>query len=130
MRTGQLAVGLLAGSLCIWLTNAATSTTATTSSGTSTTVAATTTTSAATTTTTEATTSTTSTTASTVHRKRVRISNLRFSSNRRIRAYRRTTARSTINRSRLLRRRVLARVQNRIRSRSMPRIIKRRRNRG
>ncbi|XP_034130590.1 uncharacterized protein LOC117585276 [Drosophila guanche] len=121
MTTVKLALGLLAVSLCIWMTNATGS--STTSAATATTVAATTTTAAATTTTTTA--ATTAAT-STVRRKKIRISNLKFSSNRRIRVYRSSTVSSLRNRSRLGRRIVRVRSGNRV----LSRILNQRRNQG
>ncbi|XP_034662433.1 protein new-glue 1 [Drosophila subobscura] len=128
MTTVKLALGLLAVSLCIWMANATGS--STTSAATTTTVAATTTAAATTTTTAAATTTTTTaaTTAatSTVRRKKIRISNLKFSSSRRIRVYRSSTVSSLRSRSRLGRRLVRARSGNRV----LSRILNQRRNQG
>ncbi|XP_033167638.1 protein new-glue 3 [Drosophila mauritiana] len=112
MKTGQLALGILAISLCIWATNAASS--PTTTEATTTTAATTTTTTAATTTTT---TSSSSSSSSKVHRKRFRIKNLKYSIKRRVRVYRATSASST------------SRNRNRNRNRSGRRVSVRRLNR-
>ncbi|KAH8246820.1 hypothetical protein KR032_000844 [Drosophila birchii] len=108
MKAGQLALGFLTLSICMWLADAATGTTTTTTEATTTT---TTTTTAATTTT------TTTTAASKVHRKRFRVSNLKYSVTRRYKIYRNTTA-STRSRSR------------RLRNRRLVRVLRRRNNRG
>ncbi|KAH8247809.1 hypothetical protein KR038_010087 [Drosophila bunnanda] len=92
MKAGQLALGFLTLSMCMWVAHAATGTSTTTTEA------------ATTTTTTAGTTTTTTTTAastSSVRRRKVRVSNLRFSVTRRYRIYRNTTA-STRSRSRRL----------------------------
>ncbi|EDW45118.1 protein new-glue 3 [Drosophila sechellia] len=99
MKTGQLALGILAISLCIWATNAASSPTTTETTTTTAASDTTTTTTAATTTTT---TSSSSSSSSKVHRKRFRIKNLKYSIKRRVHVYRATSASST-SRNRLLR---------------------------
>ncbi|KAH8367046.1 protein new-glue 3 [Drosophila serrata] len=113
MKAGQLALGFLTLTICMWVANAA---------GTGT--GSTTTTEATTTTTTTAATTTTTTTAassaSTVHRKRFRVSNLRFSVTRRYKIYRNTTA-ST---------RRLSRRLARLRNRRLVRVLRRSNNRG
>ncbi|KMZ06059.1 protein new-glue 3 [Drosophila simulans] len=91
MKTGQLALGILAISLCIWATNAASSPTTTETTTTAASDTTTTTTAATTTTTT----SSSSSSSSKVHRKRFRIKNLKYSIKRRVHVYRATSASST-----------------------------------
>ncbi|EDW98623.2 protein new-glue 2 [Drosophila yakuba] len=111
MKAGQLALRILAISLCIWLTSATTTTSTTT-----TTTDATTTT----TTTTDATTTTTTTTASSssssskVHRKRFRIKNLHFSNSRKVRVYRNGNSSSSSSSRKRSGRRVSSRRINRL----------------
>ncbi|KAH8293798.1 hypothetical protein KR054_004758 [Drosophila jambulina] len=101
MKAGQLALGFLTLTICMWVANAATGSSTSTEATTTTT----TTTTAATTTTT--TTAASSATSATVRRKRFRITNLRYSVTRRYKIYRNTTV-SSRSRSRRL-----ARLRNR-----------------
>lgn len=121
MKTGQLALRILAISLCIWATNASSPTT--TETTTTTTDSDTTTTTTAATTTTTTASSSSSSSSSKVHRKRFRIKNLKYSIKRRVRVYRDTSASSTS------RNRTRNRSGRRVSVRSLNRLL-RRRNQG
>ncbi|XP_039495007.1 protein new-glue 2 [Drosophila santomea] len=111
MKAGQLALRILAISLCIWLTSAST-TTSTTTTTTDATATTTTTTDATTTTTTTAASSSSS--SSKVHHKRIRIKDLRYSISRKVRVNRKGNSSSSSRSRKRSGRRVSSRQINRL----------------